>query len=143
MLDGEDVSRAIRQARITRYVSDIAKIKAVRECMVKLQREFAETSDSVLDGRDVGTIVFPRAEKKFYLDANFQERVRRRHKELIEGGQSVTRAEVEADLRNRDTLDSTRAVAPLRRAEDAVYVDTTQMSIEEAADTVLKHIGSI
>jgi cytidylate kinase len=140
LLDSKDVSREIREPVITKFVSDIAKIKGVREVMLVLQRKLGKQKDSVLDGRDIGTIVFPEARNKFYIDASFKERVQRRYKELIALGQKVTPSDVEADLHNRDTIDSTRKVAPLKKAEDAIYVDTTNLSIEEVVDKVLKEI---
>jgi len=140
LLDGRDVSSPIRQPRITRLVSDIAKIKGVREIMLGLQRKFGKLRDSVLDGRDIGTVVFPDADKKFYIDAEFSVRVRRRYKELKELNQDVTLKDIEKDLRNRDNIDSTREFAPLKRAEDAIYIDTTNMSIEEVVNTLLKNI---
>lgn len=140
-LDGRDVSQAIRQPRITRFVSDIAKIKEVRETLVKLQRKLGGERDSVLDGRDIGTVVFPGADKKFYLDADFGERVMRRFKELVGRGSRSTLQEVAEDLRNRDTIDSTRQHSPLKKAEDAIYLDTTRMSIEEVADKVVSYIN--
>lgn len=140
MLDGRDVSSAIRQPRITKYVSDIAKIKQVREVMLGIQREFGKRGNCVLDGRDIGTVVFPDADKKFYLDADFKERVGRRHKELNNLGQGVSLQDVESDLGNRDTIDSTREVAPLKKADDAVYIDTTDMSIEEVVQKLLSLI---
>jgi len=139
-LDGRDVTDEIRQPRITKLVSDIAKIKEVREVMLGLQRRLGNQRDSVLDGRDIGTVVFPAADKKFYIDANFKERVKRRYKELKELGQNITLKDVEDDLHNRDTIDSTREFAPLKKADDAVYVDTTKMSIEEVVNKVLSHI---
>ena len=141
-LDGQDVTQLIRQTRITRLVSDVAKIKEVREVMLGLQRRLGKQKNSVLDGRDIGTVVFPDADKKFYVDANFKERVRRRYKELKELGQKVTPEEIEADLRNRDTIDSTREFAPLKKAEDAIYIDTTDMTIEEVVNTLLKNISA-
>ena len=90
LLDGKDVSKEIREPRITKYVSDIAKIKEVRDVMVSLQRRLGNMSDSVLDGRDIGTVVFPDAHRKFYVDANFKVRALRRYKELNEAGQNVT-----------------------------------------------------
>jgi cytidylate kinase len=108
--------------------------------MLALQRKLGKQRDSVLDGRDIGTVVFPDAENKFYIDAGFKERVQRRYKELIALGQDVTPGDVEVDLRNRDTIDSTRKVAPLKKAEDAVFVDTTDLSIEEVVDKVLSEI---
>ncbi|MFH0912888.1 MAG: (d)CMP kinase [Candidatus Omnitrophota bacterium] len=140
LLDGQDVTREIRQPRITRLVSDIAKIKEVRQVMLALQRKLGRLSDSILDGRDIGTVVFPDADKKFYLDAEFQERTKRRHKELEELGQKITLEDVEFDLRNRDTIDSTREFAPLKKAQDAIYIDTTRMTIQDVVDNILKQI---
>jgi cytidylate kinase len=141
LLDGQDVSAAIREPRITKLVSDISKIKEVRQIMVELQRNLGNSRDSVLDGRDIGTVVFPQAQKKFYLDASAQERTRRRYVELKGLGQNVTRDTVASDLSNRDRIDSTREVAPLKKADDAIYVDTTNLSIEEVADKLLKEIN--
>ena len=131
MLDGEDVSLAIRQPRITRFVSDVAKIKEVRLVLVKMQRELGQKGDCVLDGRDIGTVVFPDAEKKFFIDASAGVRVKRRFKELEGLGQSVAENDVAKDLANRDKIDSTRETSPLRQAPDAVYIDTTDLSIEQ------------
>ena len=139
-LDGKDVTDQIRHPCITKLVSDIAKIKGVREAMLKLQRKLGRQIDSVLDGRDIGTIVFPDADKKFYIDAKFEERVKRRYKELKELGQDVTLDDIEDDLRNRDTIDSTREFAPLKKAEDAIYIDTTNMTIDEVVEKILKEI---
>jgi len=139
LLDGRDVTCQIREPLVTKFVSDIAKIKGVREVMLKLQRRFAK-QNCVLDGRDIGTVVFPDADKKFYIDADFKERVRRRHKELKDLGQNVTLSDIESDLHNRDTIDSTREFAPLKKADDAVYIDTTKMSIDEVVERVLKEI---
>ncbi|MFH0918031.1 MAG: (d)CMP kinase [Candidatus Omnitrophota bacterium] len=134
MLDGVDVSLAIRQSQITQFVSDVAKIKEVRQVLVKMQREFGQKGDCVLDGRDIGTVVFPNAAKKFFIDASVQERVQRRFKELKSLGQQVCENEVAADLANRDQIDSTRQASPLRQAPDAVYIDTTDLSIEQVVD---------
>jgi len=140
LLDDKDVSSPIREPRITKLVSDISKIKGVREVMLGLQRKLGKEKNSVLDGRDIGTVVFPDADKKFYIDANPQERVKRRHKELIGLGQNISLKDVEVDLTNRDKIDSTRECAPLKKADDAIYVDTTSMSIEEVVNVLLKHI---
>jgi CMP/dCMP kinase len=139
-LDGRDVSQEIRQPRVSRVVSDVAKIKEVRQILVKLQRRLGSQKDSVLDGRDIGTIVFPDADKKFYIDAQFDERVMRRYKELTGLGQAVTLEDVKNDLRNRDTIDSTREHSPLKRADDAIYIDTTKMTIDEEVETLLQWI---
>lgn len=140
LLDGRRVTWQIRQARISKYVSEVAKIGEVRKVMLKLQRDFGRRNNSVLDGRDIGTVVFPDAERKFYLDADFTERVRRRYKELKGLGQKVILDGVRADLSHRDTLDSTRKVAPLKRAEDAIYIDTTKLSIKQVVEKVLSYI---
>ncbi len=134
MLDGEDVSLAIRQARITQFVSDVAKIKKVRQVLVKLQRALGQKGNCVLDGRDIATVVFPDAQKKFFIDASAQERTRRRFKELTGLGQKVAEADVAKDLANRDQIDSTREASPLRQAPDAIYIDTTDLSIEQVVD---------
>jgi len=140
-LDNKDVTAQIREPFVTKSVSLIAKIRGVREVMSGLQRKLGKQGSAVLDGRDIGTVVFPDADKKFYLDANFKERVNRRLKELKELGQEVTFADIETDLSNRDTIDSKREFAPLKKAEDAVYIDTTDMKIEEVVDMVLKKIS--
>ncbi len=140
-LDGRDVSLAIRQPGITKIVSDIAKIKEVRQIMLETQRKQGRQQDSVLDGRDIATVVFPDADKKFYIDAKFEERAMRRYKELKEKLVDITLDEVKQDLLNRDTIDSTREFAPLKKADDAIYVDTTDMSINEVVEMLLKNIS--
>lgn len=140
-LDGIDVTQDIRQLRITQFVSDIAKIKEVRQIMVELQRKLGNQGNTVLDGRDIGTVVFPNADKKFYIDADFKERVLRRHKESLGLGQNTTFESVSKDLSNRDTIDSNRSVAPLKKADDAIYVDTTNLSIEEVIDKLLRLVN--
>ena len=134
ILDGKDVTLAIRQSRITQFVSDVAKIKEVRQVLVKLQRDMGQKGNCVLDGRDIGTVVFPQAEKKFFIDASKEERVNRRFRELKGLGQSVSENDVAGDLANRDKLDSTREASPLRKAIDAIYIDTTDLTIEQVAD---------
>ncbi|MDP2927202.1 MAG: (d)CMP kinase [Candidatus Omnitrophota bacterium] len=138
MLDGEDVSLAIRKARITQFVSDVAKIKEVRQVLVKMQREFKEKGDCVLDGRDIGTVVFPHAQKKFFIDASAEVRIQRRFKELKGLSQKVAENEVAKDLANRDKIDSTRQTSPLRQAPDAIYIDTTNLSIEQVVEKMFK-----
>jgi len=137
ILDGNDVSLAIREPRVTKFVSLVAKIKEVREVMVVLQRRLGKKNDCILDGRDIGTVVFPKADRKFFIDATFEERVNRRFKDLQNLGiNNVSREQVSADLANRDKIDSTREVAPLKKAHDAIYIDTTKMSIEEVVNTM-------
>jgi len=142
LLDGRDVSSDIRQPRITQFVSEIAKIADVRKIMVDLQRKLGREGDAVLDGRDIGTVVFPDAKKKFYVDADFKERVNRRYKESKGLGQNVTFEDVRGDLSNRDTIDSNRKVAPLKKAPDAIYINTTNLSIEQVVDKLLTEVKS-
>ncbi|MCM8771388.1 MAG: (d)CMP kinase, partial [Candidatus Omnitrophica bacterium] len=139
-LEGKDVTEDIRHPRITQYVSFVAKIPGVRKIMLEFQRALGRKSDSVIEGRDIGTVVFPDADKKFYLDASGEERIRRRFKELKMKGQAVSEKDIELDIKNRDKIDSSRECAPLRRAEDAIYVDTTNMSIEEVVEVLYKNI---
>jgi cytidylate kinase len=141
LLDGEDVSRMIREPKVTQFVSVLARIRGVRDEMLTLQRGIGRQSDAVVDGRDIGTVVFPNADKKFYLDANFAERVKRRFKELNEAGSQVSLEEVKSDLRSRDSIDSNREFAPLKKADDAIYIDTTNMSIQEVVSAILKDIN--
>lgn len=140
-LDGRDVSLEIRQPRVTAVVSDVAKIKEVRQILVNLQRRVARQKDSVLDGRDIGTVVFPDADRKFYIDAQFEERAMRRYKEFTAGlNPDISLEDVKKDLNNRDTIDSTREHSPLKKADDAIYIDTTKMTIEEVVDTLARNI---
>jgi len=138
ILDGRDVSLEIRKPRITEYVSDVSKIKGVRQVLVKMQRELGEKGDCVLEGRDIGTVVFPRAQKKFFIDASSEVRVNRRFKELKGLNQNVAESDVAKDLSNRDKIDSTREVSPLRKAEDAISIDTTKLSIEGVVEKMLE-----
>lgn len=142
ILDGHDVTDAIRAPELTKNIKYIAGVAAVRSRMVKMQRLVARSSDkgAVLEGRDIGTVVFPDADYKFYLDADFSERVRRRHKELAEMGQAVEISDVEKDARLRDKSDMTRHVAPLKKAGDAVLIDTTKLGIGEVADKIIEKI---
>lgn len=139
-LDSEDVTQKIRSRQVNRIVSIIAAFGGVRKEMLRLQRFFGEKVNCVLEGRDIGTVVFPGAQKKFYIDAEFKERLKRRYKELQGQGQDVNLADVEKDIEMRDTIDSTRQVAPLKKAEDAIYVDTTKMAIEQVVDRILREV---
>lgn len=142
LLDGRDVSVDIRQPRVTAHVSDVAKVKAVRQVMLGVQRRLGASRDSVMDGRDIGTVVFPDAQRKFFIDASFDERVNRRLKDMRQmGNRQISAEAVAADLKNRDTIDSTREHAPLKRAADAVYIDTTSMTIDEVVAAMAGHVG--
>ncbi|MBL7069630.1 MAG: (d)CMP kinase [Candidatus Omnitrophica bacterium] len=137
-LDGRDVSAHIRTPELTNNIRYVAPIPGVRREMVKMQRRAArEGKGAVLEGRDIGTVVFPDADKKFYLDADFQERVKRRHKELVEVGMNVDLINIKEDVERRDKSDMERKTAPLRRADDAAVIDTTKLSIEETVEKIL------
>ncbi|MBF1052984.1 MAG: (d)CMP kinase, partial [Peptostreptococcus sp.] len=118
-LDGQRLNEEIRTLQVSSRVSDVAKIPQVREFLLEKQREIGKRSDVILDGRDVGTHIFPDAKYKFFLNASAQERGRRRYQELIDKGQSVALEEIIEDIKKRDYIDSTREVAPLVKADDA------------------------
>ncbi len=141
-LDGEDVTEAIRTPEITAQVHHAAGCAALRKAIVPFQRGFAEANDLVAEGRDMGTVVFPHAEFKFYLDASAEERARRRQRELAAKGIDTTVEQVLADIVARDERDTTRATAPLRRADDAEAVDTTHMTIEQVVQLLCDRIRS-
>ena len=130
-LDGQRLNEEIRSLQVSSRVSDVAKIPQVREFLLEKQREIGKRSDVILDGRDVGTHIFPDAKYKFFLNASAQERGRRRYQELIDKGQSVALEEIIEDIKKRDYIDSTRKVAPLVKADDAIEVDTTSMTIDQ------------
>lgn len=133
---GEDVTPYIREHSISMAASTVSKIPAVRLKLVDLQRKIAESTDCVLDGRDIGTFVLPNAKYKFFLTAAAEERARRRHSELAEKGSSISYEEVLADVKARDYQDMNRDFAPLKAADDAIIVDSTNMSVEEVAETI-------
>lgn len=130
-LDDEDVSTRIREADITRLASEIAVIGIVRERMVELQRKMGEEGGVIMDGRDIGTVVFTDADYKFFMVADVKTRALRRWQEAKEKGEELDLSEVEQELRWRDQNDSTRSHSPLRQAEDAILIDTSAMDIEQ------------
>lgn len=134
-VDGEDVTEYIRSSAINRNVSYIARIPEIRELLVSMQKRLAEGKGVVMDGRDIGTKVLPDAEVKVYLTANARRRAERRFSEL--GDPQISIEELETQIRNRDFLDKEREVSPLMQAEDAVLLDTTEMSLEEVVEAVL------
>jgi len=142
LLDGKDVTEAIRTPELTKNIKYVARVPGVRKEMVKMQRKVAQKSakGAVLEGRDIGTAVFPDTKYKFYLDADFSERAKRRHKELVETGQSITLSEVENDAAQRDKSDIVRSVAPLEKAEDARLINTTKMTVDEVAEKIIRSI---
>ncbi len=140
-LDKKDVSSEIRTTEVANNVSNIAAIKEVREKMVSLQREFSKSKNVIVDGRDIGTVVFPNANVKIFLIADAKERTNRRYKELKEKNKNISWDEIYKNILTRDEIDSTRKIAPLKKAEDAIEVDTTGKSIEEVKKIILEIIS--
>ena len=138
ILNGKDVSKDIRTPRVSGLVSFVARIKRVREKLVELQREISRGKNVVLDGRDIGTVVFPDAPLKIFLIASAEERAKRRMKEYEEKGIKEDFESVLANIKERDMIDSTRSEGPLKKAEDAVEIDTSFMTIEEVTDEITK-----
>jgi cytidylate kinase len=139
-LGAEDISDAIRSPEMDMLSSVISAIKEVRDAMTLLQRKMAEQRGVVAEGRDMGTVVFPDAECKFFIDAEPEVRAGRRYLERLARGEKVSRQEVEKELRKRDDQDRTRALAPLVPAKDAVLLDTTNLTVEEIVEIMVRTI---
>lgn len=131
-LCGEDVTREIRENRVSRWASQVSAIPAVRTFLLEMQRGLARTHDVVMDGRDIGTVVLPQAEVKIFLTASAKKRAERRYRELREKGAEVPLDQVLEEILRRDAADRNRSAAPLRRARDAVLVDTSDRNLEES-----------
>ena len=138
LLNGKDVSDAIRQPVVTQHINPVAANPIVREVLVARQREMGRHGGVVMDGRDIGTVVFPDAELKIFMSASAEERARRRVKEFRERGEQVDYDAVLQEIRQRDAADQNRAVGPLRKADDAIEIDTTNMSIDEQVQTIVR-----
>lgn len=137
-LDGRDISEAIRQPKVTEKVRFIASSGSVREVLVRWQQEFAQRYERVVtEGRDQGTVVFPDADRKFFLTAGLEERARRRMEELKQKGTNVTLETLIEAIHQRDESDRNRKVGPLRKADDAIEIDTSDMSIEQVVEAVV------
>ena len=141
LLDGEDVSQAIREPQIGKLASDISAIGVVRAGMTALQRKLGEAKGIVMDGRDIGTVVFPNAEFKFFMDADLEERAQRRFLEEKAKGSHKSFEEVKSELAQRDYNDSHRAIAPLKQAVDAIVIDSTKLTIQEQVAKIMAIIG--
>ena len=135
-LNNEDVTKDIRTKEVSNIVSQISSIKEVRFAMVDVQRKLAEGKDVIMEGRDITTYVFPNADVKIYLDADENERAKRRYKEMQEKGMDITYEEVLKNIQIRDKNDKEKEIGALKIAEDAIYVDTTNLSIEEVKEKV-------
>lgn len=141
-VDGADVTKEIRSPSVTNNIHYISNTPGVRQRMVKLQQKHAAEGNTVAEGRDMGTVVFPRAEKKFFLDAEIKERAKRRYAEF-KPSQKISYADVVKDLETRDRRDTTRNNSPLIQGSDAIYINTTNMTIEEVFHMILKEIEPV
>jgi cytidylate kinase len=142
LVNGIDVTDNIRTPEMGMLASAVSKSPAVRARLLTLQRMLGEAGGVVMDGRDIGTVVFPRAEVKFYLDASAEERGRRRWQELKDKGMDVDRAAITEEIRARDQQDSSRSIAPLTRAADAWYLDSSAMTIDDVVAAMLSQIAA-
>ena len=139
-LNGEDVSDEIRKAEVTSYVSTVSALSQVRNALVRIQRNIAKNQDCVVEGRDIGTIVFPDAEFKFFLIADDFVRARRRQLDLIAIGEEKSIAVLVEEIRQRDFLDSERSNSPLLKADDAIEIDTSKMTFEEQVAFIVNKV---
>lgn len=142
-LDGEDVTEAVRDPEVSRVVSRVARVPAVRARLSALQRSLAEPGRVVVEGRDIGTCVLPDAEVKVFLTASLAERARRRQQELERAGHRASVAQVRREMESRDVCDASRELAPLAVAEGAVVIDTTSLSVEEVVEAVLRECADL
>ncbi len=142
-LNGEDVSTKIREKEVTAIVSQVSSIIPVREEMVKVQRNLAKGKNVIVEGRDIGTVVFPNADLKIYLDASEEIRAQRRYKENQEKGIDMTYEEVLENVKMRDYNDMHKKVGALKKAEDAIVIDSTNLTIEEVTDKVIEEIEKL
>ena len=142
LADGQDVTWEIRRPEVNRAVSPVSTYPGVRAALSAQQRRIGHKGRIVMVGRDIGTVVLPDADFKIYLDATLEERVRRRHRETLARGGAVDYQQVLASVRSRDEIDSGRAAAPLRPADDAVVIDTTLLDVEQVLERVLALVGS-
>lgn len=138
LLNGEDTSKAIRMNLVSMYVSQVASYKRVRDKLLALQREISESSNVVMDGRDIGTVVFPDADLKIFMIASVKVRAERRYKELQAQGEKIELSKLIEEISKRDELDSSRSQAPLLKAKDAVEIDTDTMTVEQVLNKALE-----
>ena len=136
-LDGKDISKEIRTMEVTKIVSPVSSIVKLREIMVDLQREMAKGNDVIMEGRDITTVVFPDATYKFYLDASLDSRVNRRYKQNMEKGIKMSLEEIRENIEKRDYNDMHKEIGSLTRTDEQVYIDSTNMTIEEVVQTMI------
>ncbi|MEP7146006.1 MAG: (d)CMP kinase [bacterium] len=139
-LNGENVTRQIRTLEVTNKVSNVSAIKELRKIIVDRQRSFAKDNDVVMDGRDIGTVVFPEAKFKFFLVCDLKVRAARRRQDFMDSGYKIPVEKIMVELKKRDQIDTSRKESPLRKAKDAVEVDTTNMIIEEQVNFLYRKI---
>jgi cytidylate kinase len=140
-VDGEDVEKKIRTEEAGLAASKISAFAVVRERLLNLQREAGAEGGIVAEGRDMGSVVFPHADYKFYLDAHLEERIKRRHKELLEKGATVEYKSIQKDMLARDNQDKQREIAPLKAPDDAIIIDSDNLSVAEVADKIIFYIS--
>ena len=140
ILNGKDVTREIRTPEVDNVVAKFAAIKEVRDKITPLQRKMGKDANIIMEGRDIGTVVFPNADVKVFLDCSVEERARRRYNQDLEKGIKTTYEEVLESIKERHRLETEREIAPLVQAPDAVYIDSTKMTIDEEAEAVIKII---
>ena len=139
-LNGKNINKEIRELRVSNNVSIVAKQPEIRDFLLDFQRNLATKGGVIMDGRDIGTVILPNADFKFFVTASPEERARRRHLELQKSGVDISREEVYENLKTRDKIDSERAVAPLKKADDAILIDNTLLNKEETIALILSHI---
>ena len=140
ILDGVDVSTAIREHHVSKLASDYSAVPVVRQKMVRIQQNIAKEQSSILDGRDIGTHVLPNAKYKFFVSASVEVRAKRRYDELKAKGQKVNLAQIQKDIADRDAKDTNREVSPLRPADDAVIIDTSNLTIDEVVEKIASYL---
>ena len=140
LINGASVSEKIRTNAVSKKVSEISAIPMIRKYMVKMQREFAKNNNCVVEGRDIGTVVFPQAEIKFFITASVEVRAKRRQLELQNIGDRIALKDLQDDIRVRDKYDSERAHSPLKKAFDAIEIDTTEITIDEQVRYMIKNV---
>ncbi len=142
-INGEDVTEFLRTKEVNDFVSDISKILEIRNELVEKQRRVAQNNNVVMEGRDIGTVVFPNADLKFFLVASIEERTKRRAKEFLDKGENISIKQIEENLKQRDEIDSTRDLSPLTKAKDAIEIDTTKLTIDEQVNLIFKEIEKV
>ena len=135
-LNGKDVTTEIRETNVNNVVAKFAAVKCVRDKVTPMERQMAKSQNIIMEGRDIGTVVFPNADVKIYLDCSVEERAKRRYKQNIEKGINSTYEEVLESIKQRNKLETEREIAPLRQAEDAIYIDSSNLTIEQVVEKI-------